>query len=175
MRKTYITRDSLSGTIIDEFVTREEAEAAIRGYEAQDKADGNYEPNFYEVAEVEANRETKNENGEMKIKDELNAKPLKTFRLMVCYTEEANRSEIEPHEFIGLFATNIEEAIAEGMYICAKKQHVHAFGVLQFCSDGMYKVARFVTVHPMPSVSKEPDFGKYKFVEGESYPRYIFN
>lgn len=51
MKTIYVTRDRQTGTVIDEFATREAAEAAIREYEAQDKADGNYEPDFYEVAE----------------------------------------------------------------------------------------------------------------------------
>jgi hypothetical protein len=45
----YITRDREAGNVIDEFATREEAEAAIRAYEEEDRANGCYEEDFYEV------------------------------------------------------------------------------------------------------------------------------
>lgn len=47
----YVTRDREAGNIIDYFKTREEAEQALASYEASDKAEGIYEPDFYEVAE----------------------------------------------------------------------------------------------------------------------------
>lgn len=50
--KNFITRDRETGTYIDQFVTREEAEAAIARYEAEDRTNGDYEPDFYEVAEA---------------------------------------------------------------------------------------------------------------------------
>ena len=49
----YITRDREAGNVIDEFATLAEAEAAIEKYEADDKEEGIYEPDFYEVAEIE--------------------------------------------------------------------------------------------------------------------------
>jgi hypothetical protein len=49
----YITRDREAGNSIDEFATMAEAEAAIERYEAEDMEMGTYEPNFYEVAEIE--------------------------------------------------------------------------------------------------------------------------
>ena len=49
----YITRDREAGNIIDEFATMAEAEAAIERYEAEDQAQGIYEPDFYEAAEIE--------------------------------------------------------------------------------------------------------------------------
>ena len=47
----YVTRDREAGNIIEFFATREEAEKALAAYEASDKAEGIYEPDFYEVAE----------------------------------------------------------------------------------------------------------------------------
>lgn len=49
----YITRDREAGNVIDEFKTLQEAEKALAEYEEQDKKDGTYTPDFYEVAEVE--------------------------------------------------------------------------------------------------------------------------
>ena len=45
----FITRDRETGTIIDEFMTLEEAEDAIRKYEATDEKEGTYSENFYEI------------------------------------------------------------------------------------------------------------------------------
>lgn len=50
----YVTRDREAGNIIDQFNALEEAEAAIRQYEEDDKADGIYTENFYEVAAFDA-------------------------------------------------------------------------------------------------------------------------
>ena len=47
----YILRDREAGNAIEEFFTREEAEQALREYEAEDKAEGIYEPDFYEIIE----------------------------------------------------------------------------------------------------------------------------
>lgn len=52
MLATWVTRDSATGTMIEPFSTKEEAEAAIRQYEASDKQEGIYEPDFYEVAKI---------------------------------------------------------------------------------------------------------------------------
>lgn len=51
--KKYVTRDREAGNVIDEFATLKEAEAAIEQYEADDQAEGIYEPDFYEIAEIE--------------------------------------------------------------------------------------------------------------------------
>ena len=51
--KRFITRDSEAGNIIDEFDTLEEARAAIERYEAEDKQNGDYAPDFYEVYDSE--------------------------------------------------------------------------------------------------------------------------
>lgn len=48
----FITRDTETGTMIDEFNTYEEAANAIANYEEEDKADGAYEEGFYEIAEL---------------------------------------------------------------------------------------------------------------------------
>ena len=50
-KMTYVTRDREAGNVIDEFDTLKEAEEAIRKYEEEDKTDGTYAPNFYEIAE----------------------------------------------------------------------------------------------------------------------------
>lgn len=51
--KKYATRDREAGNIIEYFRTKEEAGQAIEEYEKADKAEGIYEPDFYEVAESE--------------------------------------------------------------------------------------------------------------------------
>lgn len=53
MEYTYKTQDRETGTMIDLFYTKEYAEMAVAEYEKQDKADGTYTPNFYEVKELE--------------------------------------------------------------------------------------------------------------------------
>lgn len=50
--KMYVTRDREAGNEIERFSTRKEAEAAIVEYEIEDKANGTYEEDFYEVAEM---------------------------------------------------------------------------------------------------------------------------
>lgn len=52
MLATWVTRDSATGTMIEAFDTKEQAEEAIRMYEASDKKEGIYEPDFYEVAKI---------------------------------------------------------------------------------------------------------------------------
>ena len=47
----YILRDREAGNAIEEFFTREEAEQALKEYEEEDKREGIYEPNFYEITE----------------------------------------------------------------------------------------------------------------------------
>lgn len=51
--KTYIVRDREAGNIIDEFDSLEAAEAALVKYEEEDRRDGTFEEDFYEVATVE--------------------------------------------------------------------------------------------------------------------------
>ena len=51
--KKFITQDRETGMVIDEFNTLEEAQAAIDRYEAEDRDNNCYTPNFYEVKEVE--------------------------------------------------------------------------------------------------------------------------
>jgi hypothetical protein len=48
-QKKYYTAARETGDIIDEFDTYEEAEEAIREYEEEDKEDGTYEDNFYDI------------------------------------------------------------------------------------------------------------------------------
>ena len=49
----FIIRDREAGNQIDVFTTKEDAEKALAGYEAEDRKDGTYEEDFYEIVEVE--------------------------------------------------------------------------------------------------------------------------
>ena len=46
----WVVRDREAGNVIDEFCTYEEAEKALEEYEKEDKGNGEYTPNFYEIA-----------------------------------------------------------------------------------------------------------------------------
>jgi len=52
MRKLYVA-DRECGNIIDEVKTIEEGKELIAKYEAEDKVNGNYEPNFYDIVDGE--------------------------------------------------------------------------------------------------------------------------
>lgn len=45
--------DREAGNPIEKFATREEAEATLAEYVAQDKKDGTFTPDFYEIIEIE--------------------------------------------------------------------------------------------------------------------------
>lgn len=47
----YIIQDREAGNKIEEFDTLEQAEQELANYEKQDKKDGSYAPNFYEIVE----------------------------------------------------------------------------------------------------------------------------
>ena len=49
----YIIRDREAGIFIDEFYTLEAAQKTLEEYESQDKADGTYTENFYEIINCE--------------------------------------------------------------------------------------------------------------------------
>ena len=49
----YLTRDREAGNVIDEFATLDEARKAIEAYEEQDKQDGTYTKDFYEIYDSE--------------------------------------------------------------------------------------------------------------------------
>ena len=49
--KKLFTADRETGTIIDEVKSVNEGLKLIREYEAEDKAEGNYEPGFYEIVD----------------------------------------------------------------------------------------------------------------------------
>lgn len=49
----YWTRDREAGSKIEPFAALEEAREAIVDYENQDKADGTYSENFYEIYDEE--------------------------------------------------------------------------------------------------------------------------
>ena len=47
----YIIRDREGGNTMDEFETYEEAKNNLNEWEAEDKAHGEYTPDFYEICE----------------------------------------------------------------------------------------------------------------------------
>lgn len=49
----YWTRDREAGNRIESFTTLEEARKAIKAYEEQDKNDGTYTADFYEIYDEE--------------------------------------------------------------------------------------------------------------------------
>lgn len=49
--KWYVIRDREAGNIIEAFTNLKEAKEALVAYEADDKAEGIYTPNFYEIVE----------------------------------------------------------------------------------------------------------------------------
>lgn len=49
----YWTRDREAGNKIECFETLEEAQKALTAYEEEDKKDGTYEENFYEIYNTE--------------------------------------------------------------------------------------------------------------------------
>lgn len=49
----YIIRDREAGNVIAKFVTYEEAIMELNKYEEEDRRDGTYEPDFYEIIEEE--------------------------------------------------------------------------------------------------------------------------
>lgn len=51
--KKFIIRDKETGTEIDIFNTIEEAKAELESYEQEDKKDGIYTEDFYEIVEEE--------------------------------------------------------------------------------------------------------------------------
>lgn len=48
-----VVRDREAGNIMDEVESLEEGQKVIEQFEAEDRENGNYEPDFYEVAEVD--------------------------------------------------------------------------------------------------------------------------
>lgn len=52
----FIIQDKEAGNYIASFATLEEAQQALQEYETQDKADGLYTPNFYEIVEADTDR-----------------------------------------------------------------------------------------------------------------------
>lgn len=53
MNIAYVIRDREAGNMIDTVSTREEAEALLQAYEDEDRRDGTYSPDFYEIVERE--------------------------------------------------------------------------------------------------------------------------
>ena len=52
MYPMYFIQDKEAGNIIARFKTRAEAEEAVKRYEREDKASGNYSIDFYEICKV---------------------------------------------------------------------------------------------------------------------------
>ena len=50
--KIYIIQDSISGNFIEHFETFQEAEIALKNYETEDKKDGIFVEDFYEIKEI---------------------------------------------------------------------------------------------------------------------------
>lgn len=51
--KKFIVRDSIAGNVIEYFNSLEEAKKCIKLFEIQDKREGIYTPNFYEIYDTE--------------------------------------------------------------------------------------------------------------------------
>ena len=49
--KKYIIQDRETGTFIDQFDTYQEAQKELKRYENEDKQDGTFTPDFYEIVE----------------------------------------------------------------------------------------------------------------------------
>lgn len=53
LKERYLTRDREAGNVIECFETLEEARKAVKWYEEQDKNDGTYTADFYEIYDAE--------------------------------------------------------------------------------------------------------------------------
>ena len=49
----YVIRDREAGNVIDYFATKEEAERQLETYENEDRKDGIFVEDFYEIKEIE--------------------------------------------------------------------------------------------------------------------------
>lgn len=52
MRKCFEIRDREAGNAVESFFDNEEAEMMLKKYEEDDKADGSYSENFYEIVDT---------------------------------------------------------------------------------------------------------------------------
>lgn len=57
--KKFIIQDREAGNVIEKFKTLQEAQNKLQEYEEQDKAEGIYEENFYEIVEKEEEQKMK--------------------------------------------------------------------------------------------------------------------
>lgn len=80
----YIIRDREAGNVITWFATREEAEEELAKYEAEDKRDGSFTEDFYEIVE---------EKTEMS--EKTNGKVYKNFDTNEIWTETEIRESYE--------------------------------------------------------------------------------
>ena len=49
MKKNYVIRDREAGNVVEMFADMESAQLELERYEAADKRDGTYVPDFYEI------------------------------------------------------------------------------------------------------------------------------
>lgn len=89
-----VIRDRESGNISDVFNTFEEAEKVLASYEKQDKAEGTYTEDFYEVAEIKVLFLTsemvfidKNETVNIEIPEEYEETAVTTDGRVIAYDE----------------------------------------------------------------------------------------
>ena len=109
----YKTQDRETGTLIDLFYTKEYADMAVAEYEKQDKENGSYTPDFYEVKELDIEEYTRYRIG-MKITAIRKAAGLTQLQLAEkCGMAQPNIARIEN----GTYATSIDvlSRIAEAL------------------------------------------------------------
>ena len=109
----YKTQARETGTLIDLFYIKEHAEMAVAEYEKQDKGNGTYTPDFYEVKELDVEEYTRYRIG-MKITAIRKAAGLTQLQLAEkCGMAQPNIARIEN----GTYATSIDvlSRIAEAL------------------------------------------------------------
>ena len=100
----YKVQDRETGTLIDLFYIKEQAEMAVAEYEKQDKENGSYTPDFYEVKELDIEEYTRYRIG-MKITAIRKAAGMTQLQLAdKCGMAQPNIARIEN----GTYATSID-------------------------------------------------------------------
>ena len=95
--KKYIIQDREAGNQIDEFNTYEEAKEQLGKYEAEDREDGVFEEDFYEIVEVEKEKTNIAIHGKAKSE----AKVFEIYRdwFLDNFTDEADRDYLRYEAF----------------------------------------------------------------------------
>ena len=109
----YKTQERETGTLIDLFYTKEYADMAVAEYEKQDKENGTYTPDFYEVKELDVEEYTRYRIG-MEITAIRKAAGMTQLQLAEkCGMAQPNIARIEN----GTYATSIDvlSRIAEAL------------------------------------------------------------